>query len=120
MFLKIFQHGKKKSGKTSSDHFLFNLIHHFIQKNYGTERYITTVLVPIGLPPDFTNVLKKNVLGRFNEMIKVPSSGRIPQIAHGDNAYNTEWAKLMAYVTEYAENKRRLWVTVMVCVVIIN
>lgn len=67
------------------------------------ERYTPKAKVHITPLLDFTDILKKNVLKRYNEISKDASNEGLVLIAYGDKTYNTEWSKLMTDVGEYVK-----------------
>lgn len=56
--------------------------------------YITPLL-------DFTDILRKNVLRRFQQLSKDPSSEGLVMIAYGDATYLQEWTNLLQDVGDY-------------------
>jgi cobalamin biosynthesis Co2+ chelatase CbiK len=67
------------------------------------ERYTPKANVKIAPLLDFTDILKKNVLRRFNELSKNKKEEGLVLIAYGDKTYNAEWSKLMQDVGEYVK-----------------
>jgi cobalamin biosynthesis Co2+ chelatase CbiK len=65
------------------------------------ERYTPKASVHITPLLDFTDILKKNVLKRFNELTKDAKNEGLVLIAYGDKTYNAEWSRLMQDVGEY-------------------
>lgn len=69
------------------------------------ERYTPTAKVHIAPLLDFTDLLKKNILRRFNDISKDPKNEGLTLIAYGDKTYNTEWSKLMRDAAEYVKQE---------------
>lgn len=67
------------------------------------ERYTPKAKVHIAPLLDFTDLLKKNILRRFNEISKDPKNEGLTLIAYGDKTYNAEWTKLMKDAGDYVK-----------------
>lgn len=67
------------------------------------ERYKPRARVHITPLLDFTDILKKNILRRYQEISKDPANEGLVLIAYGDKTYNAEWTKLMENVGEYVK-----------------
>jgi len=67
------------------------------------ERYTPKARVHIAPLLDFTDMLKRNVLRRFNELSKDGSNEGLVLIAYGDKTYNAEWSRLMQDVGEFVK-----------------
>lgn len=67
------------------------------------ERYTPVAKVHIAPLLDFTDLLKKNILKRFNELSKDAVNEGLTLIAYGDKTYNAEWSKLMQDVAGYVK-----------------
>lgn len=67
------------------------------------ERYTPVAKVHIAPLLDFTDLLKKNILKRFNELSKDAVNEGLTLIAYGDKIYNAEWSKLMQDVAGYVK-----------------
>ncbi len=65
------------------------------------ERYTPKAKVTIAQLLDFTDILKKNILKRYQEISKNTQEEGLVLIAYGDKTYNTEWTNLMQTTGEY-------------------
>ena len=72
------------------------------------ERYTPEAKVHITSLLDFTGLLKKNVLRRFNKLSRDAQNEGLALIAYGDKTYNAEWSKLMDEVGEYVKEHTSL------------
>lgn len=72
------------------------------------ERYTPVAKVHIAPLLDFTDLLKKNILKRFNELSKDAVNEGLTLIAYGDKTYNAEWSKLMQDVAGYVKQNARV------------
>ncbi|MBO6517326.1 MAG: CbiX/SirB N-terminal domain-containing protein [Bacteroidia bacterium] len=65
------------------------------------ERYQAKAKTHITPLLDFTNILQKNVLRRYKNLVPSDSNIGLALIAYGDAGYNTEWSALMDSVGQY-------------------
>ncbi|MCO5236982.1 MAG: CbiX/SirB N-terminal domain-containing protein [Chitinophagaceae bacterium] len=72
------------------------------------ERYTPKAQVHITPLLDFTDILKKNILRRYQEISKDPANEGLVLIAYGDKTYNTEWTRLMQNVGDYVKEHTAL------------
>lgn len=72
------------------------------------ERYTPKARVHITPLLDFTDLLKKNILRRFNALTKDTKNEGLVLIAYGDKTYNAEWSKLMQDVGEHVRQNSGL------------
>lgn len=70
------------------------------------ERYTPKANIHIAPLFDFTDILQKNILRRFNDLSRDPSKEGLVMIAYGDETYSKEWSELLtrtgSYVCEHA------------------
>ncbi len=72
------------------------------------ERYTPRAKVHITPLLDFTDILRKNILRRFNELSKDPANEGLVLIAYGDKTYDKEWTELMNKVGTYVKQNTAL------------
>lgn len=72
------------------------------------ERYTPEATVHIAPLLDFTDILKKNILKRFNEMSQDAAHEGLVLIAYGDQTYHAEWRQLMNEVGAYVEQNTQV------------
>lgn len=67
------------------------------------ERYTPQTKVHLTPLLDFTDLLRRNVLRRFQAVSKDAANEGLVLMAYGDKTYNTEWTKLLSDVGDYVK-----------------
>src|SRR5690606_19404129 len=65
------------------------------------ERYTPRARVTITPLPDFSKILRENVLNRFRRISSTPADEGLVMIAYGDETYTREWSGLLAETGKY-------------------
>lgn len=68
------------------------------------ERYTPKAKTHITPLLDFSDILKKNILGRTQTLSKDPASEGLVLMAYGDATYNKEWTALLNDVGEFVQS----------------
>lgn len=69
------------------------------------ERYKPRAKVHIAPLLDFTDLLQRNILSRYQQLAKNPQTDGLTLIAYGDQTYNKEWSALMDTVGQFIQAK---------------
>lgn len=65
------------------------------------ERYTPRAAIVITPLPDFAEILKANIAGRFKTLSEAPGDEGLVMIAYGDETYTREWSELLTETGEY-------------------